>query len=39
VGHFVELIDMIIALAREKKVMAAMSDGQPDEEADYSLES
>jgi hypothetical protein len=39
VGHFVELIDLVIVLAWGKKVMAAVSDGQPDEEADYCLES
>jgi hypothetical protein len=35
VGHFVELVDTVVALAGGKKVTAAMSDGQPDEEADY----
>jgi hypothetical protein len=35
VGHFVELIDMVVTLAGGKKVLVAMSDGQPDEEADY----
>jgi hypothetical protein len=35
VGHFVELIDIVVALARGRKVMAAMSHGQPDEEVDY----